>query len=248
MHTPDPVQLQLYLSSPQACSYLTGRESRTLFPGPQIPMNPALHNVLADLGFRRSGSMVYRHECDTCRACTPIRLPVDRFLPRRIQRRVWRKNRRLSIEIKPADFDTEQFELYGKYLRHRHPDSDMASVSETQYRDFLVCDWCDTRFFEFRLDTELVAVAVTDLLPTGLSAVYTFFDPRWSAMSPGVYAILWQIQEAKRRGLRWLYLGFWIPGSPKMAYKSLFRPLQAYRNETWKEFSIEDPLDVEDAG
>ena len=183
MNTPDPVQLQLYLSAPRTCSYLTGRESRTLFPGPQIPMNPALYNVLADLGFRRSGSMVYRHECDACRACTPIRLPVDRFLPRRIQRRVWRKNRRLSIEMKPAGFDTEQFELYGKYLRHRHPDSDMASVSETQYRDFLVCDWCDTRFFEFRLDTELVAVAVTDMLPTGLSAVYTFFDPRWSAMS-----------------------------------------------------------------
>jgi len=247
MNTPDPVQLQLYLSSPQTCSYLTGRESRTLFPGPQLPMNPALYNALADLGFRRSGGMVYRHECDVCRACTPIRLPVDRFLPRRIQRRVWRKNQRLSIEMKPAGFNIEQFELYGKYLQHRHPDSDMASVSETQYLDFLVCNWCDTRFFEFRLDTELVAVAVTDLLPTGLSAVYTFFDPRWSPISPGVYAILWQIQEAKRLGLRWLYLGFWIPGSPKMVYKSLFRPLQAYRDGIWKEFSIEDCLTGEDA-
>jgi len=248
MNTPDPVQLQLYLSSPQTCSYLTGRESRTLFPAPQGPMNPALYNALADLGFRRSGGMVYRHECDSCSACTPIRVPVDQFLPRRIQRRVWRKNRALSVEMKPAGFNIEQFELYGRYLQHRHPDSDMANVSEARYLDFLVCDWCDTHFYEFRLDTELVAVAVTDRLPTGLSAVYTFFDPRWSAMSPGTYAILWQIREARRLGLRWLYLGFWIADSPKMAYKAQFRPLQAYKDGAWKEYDIEDSLTEDDAG
>ena len=94
----------------------------------------------------------------------------------------------------------------------------------------------------------LVAVAVTDRLPTGLSAVYTFFDPRWSAMSPGTYAILWQIREARRLGLRWLYLGFWIADSPKMAYKARFRPLQAYKDGAWKEYDIEDSLTEDDAG
>ncbi|MCP3867172.1 MAG: arginyltransferase [Gammaproteobacteria bacterium] len=242
MSVTEPIRLQLYLSPEQICAYLPGKQSRMLFPDPELTINPVMYNALTDMGFRRSGASVYRHECDQCRACTPIRLPVTRFRPRRIQRRTWDKNRQLEVAVKPAGFDEEQFDLYCRYIGQRHSGSSMASISREQFMNFLACDWCDTRFFEFRHESELVAVAVTDLLPTGLSAVYTFFDPRRATMSLGSYAILWQIHMARQYGLPWLYLGFWIPGCQKMEYKARYRPLQAFHQGKWIEYGAAESL------
>ncbi len=120
----------------------------------------------------------------------------------------------------------------------------MANPTEDDYRKFLICPWCDTLLVEFRTDNKLFSVAAIDLLPRGISAVYTFFDPEMSDLSPGVLAILWQIDEAKRLGLPWLYLGYWIPGCQKMQYKQDYRPLQVYSEEVWKEFSTTDEITI----
>jgi arginine-tRNA-protein transferase len=142
------------------------------------------------------------------------------------------------VKVVPAQFCQEHFELYSIYMNSRHPDGDMANPTEDDYCRFLITHWCYTSFVEFYLDDKLFSVAVIDLLPRGISAVYTFFDPTLSSYSPGVVAILWQIEEAKRLGLRWLYLGYWVPGCKKMQYKQDYRPIQVYSDGIWKEFSV----------
>jgi arginine-tRNA-protein transferase len=170
-------------------------------------------------------------------------VPVQHFTPKRSQRRIWQKSRHHTRVItRPPVFDEEHFQLFSRYLQQRHPEGEMASSTEEDYRHFLLSSWSDTRLIEFRREETLVAVAVTDFLPKGLSAVYTFFDPEWSSESPGVYSILWQIQEAQNMGLLWLYLGFWIPGCQKMAYKEEYRPIQLFRQDQWREFSAKTPI------
>lgn len=231
-------QYPLYLSPPHPCAYLQDRSSQIIFLDPEAAIDPATYGELANHGFRRSGDNIYRPGCSGCDACISLRIPTDRFRPRRAQRRVWRNGGQLRVIEKQAGFDAEHFELYRRYIAARHPDGGMVTSSEARYMQFLVCDWADTRFFEIRRDRQLLAVAVTDLLPQGLSAVYTFFEPDLHRLSPGVYAVLWQIEEAKRRRLPWLYLGFWIAGCTKMEYKSQYRPLQAYLRGHWQEFGV----------
>ncbi len=120
----------------------------------------------------------------------------------------------------------------------------MANPSADAYCSFLISTWCNTRFVEFRIDGRLLSVAVIDLLPQGISAVYTFFDPDMDALSPGVLAILWQINEVKRLGLPWLYLGYWVPGCKKMEYKQEYRPVQVYSAGNWKEFSATETITI----
>ncbi len=120
----------------------------------------------------------------------------------------------------------------------------MANPTEDDYRRFLISSWCDTSFVEFRIDGKLLSVAVIDMLPHGISAVYTFFDPEMDTLSPGVFAILWQINETKRLGLPWLYLGYWVPGCQKMEYKQDYRPVQVYSEGVWKEFSTAETITI----
>ncbi len=144
----------------------------------------------------------------------------------------------------PAEIRQDHFDLYAKYINSRHPDGEMADPSVENYCSFLISPWCDTRFVEFRTNDRLLAVAVIDLLPQGISAVYTFFDPEMDTLSPGVLAILWQINEAKRLGLPWLYLGYWVPGCRKMEYKQEYRPVQVYNAGEWKEFSVAETITI----
>ena len=229
-------QFPLYLSPPHPCAYLQDRSAQIIFLDPAVRVDAAMYGELANHGFRRSGDNIYRPGCSGCDACISLRIPTSRFQPRRSQRRVWRNANALRVVEKEAGFDAEHFALYRRYIAARHPDGGMETTSEARYLQFLVCDWAETRFFEFRLAGRLVAVAVTDLLPQGFSAVYTFFEPDLLRLSPGVYAVLWQIEEAKRRNLPWVYLGFWIGGCAKMEYKSEYRPLQAYLKGRWLEF------------
>ena len=231
-----------YLSAPSPCSYLPGRQSRSLFIDPALPMSAGLYGLLLEQGFRRSGELVYRHRCDACRRCIPVRLPVTRFRPRRIQRRVWKRWRQVEVIDRGDCFDPLHFDLYRRYLESRHADGGMAGQGEADYRSFLRSDWSRTRFIEFRLGGGLAAVAVTDRVPGALSSVYTFFDPGLQGWSPGVFTLLWQIREAERLGLEWLYLGFWIPGCRKMEYKAGYRPLQALTGGCWHEVEPGMPM------
>lgn len=227
-------QIPLYLSAPHPCSYLPDRQSSTLFADPDATMDMSTYSQLLHYGFRRSGKLVYAPRCDGCQQCVSVRLPVARFAPRRIQRRVSRANSGIVMVEKAPTFDPAHYDLYSRYTRARHEDGEMANASEEEYMSFLTAAWSDTRFLEFRLGPRLVALAVTDRAEDGLSAVYTFFDPELSNRSLGTLAILRQIAHAQDLQLPYLYLGYWIRDSRKMAYKLDFRPIELWREGRWQ--------------
>ncbi len=243
----------LYLSMPHLCSYLPDRLACTMFVDPQHRISNHLFSALMRQGFRRSGDLIYRPHCQECQACVPVRIPIAQFRPNRSQRRTRRKNQDLYCRECGPVFSREHFSLYLRYQTKRHPDGSMNDPDPKKYMDFLVSRHTDTRFFEFRRQPakwagedaiddaadpgELVSVAVVDVLPDGLSAVYTFFDPDVTDRALGVHAILWLIEYAREHELEWLYLGYWIEESPKMAYKANYRPLEAYQSGRWVTFT-----------
>ncbi|MHB8346783.1 MAG: arginyltransferase [Acidiferrobacterales bacterium] len=238
----------LYLSMPHPCSYLADRTSTIVFVDPRQALDTIRYGDFVRQGFRRSGELIYKPNCLGCAACTPVRIPVQRFLPSRGQRRIWKKNADIRVTIRPAVFSPEHFSLYRHYQAGRHPGSSMDDPDPEKYIGFLRSPHTETVFCELRTtrpagnrsvsqprsEGTLLGVAVTDVLPDALSAVYTFYDPNELARGLGVHAILWQISEAQRRGLSWVYLGYWIGQSPKMAYKTNFRPLEALRDARWE--------------
>jgi arginine-tRNA-protein transferase len=163
----------------------------------------------------------------------PSRVAVADFKSNRSQKRCLKNNQNTQAVIKPASFEQAHYELYLRYQSIRHSDGDMAKSSAAEYLDFLGSSWCDTHFVEFFIENQLAAVAVVDQLDNALSAVYTFFDPVFSSHSLGVYAVLWQIEHAKREQKEFLYLGFWIEECKKMAYKSAYQPLQLLFERQW---------------
>lgn len=231
-----PPELFFYASAPHPCSYLD-EEAITLFADPNAKMSQPLYSALSDLGFRRSGEYVYAPRCPACNACLPVRIPVAQFRANRSQRRNSRCNSDLSVAIKPAEFDQRHFELYRRYMDARHPDGSMAKPEPEQYLRFFGSSWADTRFIEFSEGEHLLAVTVMDLLDNGLSAVYTFFDPTARERGLGVHAVLWLIEEAKRRQLPYIYLGYLIKESPKMNYKTRYRPLEFFHDGLWRPLS-----------
>ncbi|MCE2944671.1 MAG: arginyltransferase [Lysobacteraceae bacterium] len=228
--------IRVYLTQAHACGYWPDRLARDLVLDPQDPALGAVYESALALGFRRSGRHVYRPHCPTCSACLPIRLPVARFRADRSQRRTLAANKDLAMTVGPARRSDEHFALYARYLSSRHPDSPMADPAPAEFEQFLVGDWSPTRFFEFRMDGRLVAVAVTDVTPNALSAVYTFFDPDFQRRGLGTHAILSQIAWAQETARPHLYLGFWLKGHPKMDYKRRFRPLERLWNGHWIAF------------
>lgn len=233
-----PRTLPLYITDWHDCSYLPDLHARTLFVAPSVPMDEATYQALLGQGFRRSGAHVYRPACGSCGRCVPIRIPVNSFAPNRSQRRNLANNRdQVTIRDLPATFRREHYQLYRTYVCSRHPDGSMAEAAEQSYHEFLVAPWGgETRFLELRIGDRLAAVAVTDRLPRSLSAVYTFFDPRMKGRALGNYAILCQVEEARRLGLQHLYLGYWIAECSKMSYKDRFRPVEALLGERWRRY------------
>lgn len=227
-------RLALYLSPEHPCGYLEGQAARSVFLDPQVNPTQSLYSAFAEQGFRRSGSFLYRPQCDHCRACIPVRIPAAGFRPDRSQRRIWRTNRDLQIIQRPTEFDAEHFALYRRYLAQRHPGGGMDEHTPADYSAFLSSRWSRTLSVEFRLQERLLAVAIVDELDDALSAVYTFFEPDERHRSLGTFAILWQIEEARRRGLKSVYLGYWIAESPKMAYKNRFRPFERLGPHGWE--------------
>lgn len=223
----------LLITSPHPCSYLEGQQAQSAFVAPSFGLNTATYSQLIAHGFRRSGDDVYCPRCAQCSQCISVRLPVAQFKPNRRQRRCLQKNLQTTVIIKPAAFDQRHYDLYLRYQNQRHAEGNMVNTSPDEYIKFLGSSWCNSQFIEFSIANELAAVAVVDRLDNALSAVYTFFDPKFSSYSLGVYAVLWQIHAAQKQGLEWLYLGFWIADCQKMNYKNQYQPLQGFIDQQW---------------
>jgi arginyl-tRNA--protein-N-Asp/Glu arginylyltransferase len=228
--------IRVYQTIEHACGYWPERVARDLVLDPVDPMLPALYGPALAMGFRRSGSHVYRPHCAACQACTPVRIPVQQFVPSRSQRRCLARNADLQINLRPAERNDETFGLYRAYVGTRHAGGGMDDPSPADFDGFLACPWSPTAFMEIRLDEQLLAVAVTDVLPESLSAVYTFYSPEYAERSLGTFAILSQIEHARRQHLEYLYLGFWLDGHAKMHYKKMFRPLEFLAGREWITF------------
>ena len=224
---------------PHPCSYLPGRTATSLFLDPRHPLDSRQYASFMRLGFRRSGDLIYRPHCRGCNACIPVRIPVENFHPDRGQRRVWKRNQDLSVTARSPLYSQEHFNLYQRYQTRRHPGGGMDDPDPQKYINFLGSQHIRTVFYEIRQHAKLLGVAVTDILPDGLSAVYTFFDPDEKYRSLGVYAILWQVEQARERRLPWVYLGYWINECQKMAYKANYRPLELFINGHWTQ--MDDP-------
>lgn len=235
-------EFPLYLTPPHPCSYLEDRQATTLFIDPRFPLQMADYAQLAELGFRRSGSYVYRPECGDCHWCIPVRVPVARFRPNRSQRRCLRANADLAITETAAVFSEEHFRLYRRYMSARHAGGGMDKDDPEAYLSLISAPWCDSRLLEFRLQGRLLAVAAVDRFPRGLSAVYTFFEPEQARRGLGVFAVLTGIRRVREAGQEYLYPGFWNPRSPKMAYKSGFRPLEYFGAQGWRPLEDEESI------
>lgn len=225
--------LQFYATATYPCSYLEGRQARSQVAAPNHLVDTPVYSRLVEQGFRRSGAFTYRPHCDACQACKPIRIDVERYCATRAQKRAWRTHSDLQATLVPLAFDAAHYRLYQRYIHSRHANAGMDEDSEAQYTQFLLSSRVDSALVEFRTpDGTLQMVSIIDILDTGLSAVYTFFDPDAQG-SLGTYGIIWQIRHCQALGLPWLYLGYWIPESRKMAYKSHFGPHQIYVNGIW---------------
>lgn len=227
-------RVRLFQTLPHACGYFAERTAQNLVIDPTAPQLDQLYGPALERGFRRAGGHLYLPHCRQCRACTPCRVDVAQFAPDRSQQRCLKRNADLTVREAMPGYNRERHLLYQRYLHHRHPGGGMDEADASDFRRFLTAPWSPTLFLELRLDARLLGVAVTDVCPNGLSAVYTFFDPDEAARSLGTFAILKQVELARRRGLPWVYLGFWIDGHPKMDYKRRFRPLQIRTAEGWQ--------------
>ncbi|MCB1673932.1 MAG: arginyltransferase [Pseudomonadales bacterium] len=231
--------LKFFSTPPHNCSYLDNQQAITLFADPEATMTNMLYNQLSSYGFRRSGNYIYKPQCENCEACLSVRIPVNAFTMNRQQQRVWKKNQDIKVKRVAATYYQQHYDLYMRYIRQRHADGDMYPPSVAQYLSFLFSDWSDTQLYEFWLDEKLVAVAVCDVLKNGLSAVYTFYDAQFEQRSLGTFDILWEIFCTQKIGLDYLYLGYWVKNSPKMAYKRNFRPLEILLEQQWRPLADE---------
>lgn len=226
-------RVRLFQTLPHTCGYYAERTAQNLVVDPGAPHLDRLYGPALSKGFRRAGGHLYLPQCNACQACVPCRIDVDRFTPDRAQKRCLKRNADLTVTEAMPGFTHERHALYQRYLQARHSGGGMDAADADDFQRFLSAPWSPTLFVEFRKDDRLLGVAVTDVLLAGVSAVYTFFDPDDAARSIGTFGILQQIALAKRRGIPYLYLGFWIANHPKMDYKRRFHALEVRRHGRW---------------
>jgi arginine-tRNA-protein transferase len=225
---------RFYRSMPSPCPYIPGQIERKLFTRLEGAGTAELNATLTRAGFRRSHDIVYRPVCPACHACVPVRIPADAFQANRTQKRILKRNADLAIVERPAMASEEQYALFSDYQRGRHADGDMARMSFLDFRAMIQDGSADSRVLELRdAKNKLLGAMLVDKLSDGFSAVYSFFDPASHRRSLGTFIILAAIELLKRQQHPFLYLGYWIARSRKMAYKSRFRPLQALGPRGW---------------
>jgi leucyl-tRNA---protein transferase len=230
-----------YTTAPLPCPYVTGRTERKVVTEIAGPMTEALHDRLSRAGFRRSHNIAYAPVCPSCQSCIPIRIPVASFQPGNTLRRIARINAQVESFVVAPRATAEQFQLFQRYQQARHGGGDMATMSFYDYRAMVEDTPVETFMAEFRdPDTRLISACLTDRLGDGLSAVYSFYAPTLERRSLGTHAILWLIDRARTMGLPYVYLGYWVPESRKMAYKARFRPSEVLISGTWRTLSDAD--------
>ena len=228
-----PIAPQFYVTAPQPCPYLEGRMERKLFTALQGDMATRLNDSLSKQGFRRSQNVLYRPSCAECSACMYARINVSKFTPSRSQRRVEKRAAHLDRRATSPWATEEQYALFREYLDGRHATGGMADMDMFEFAAMVEETPIRSRLIEYSDADALHAVCLTDILDDGLSMVYSFFDPELEKLSLGTYVILDHIKIAKELGLPYVYLGYWVPGSPKMGYKAKFEGLEVYRDGVW---------------
>jgi arginine-tRNA-protein transferase len=229
---------QFYLTAPSPCPYLAGKEERKVFTHLVGERAGELNNILTQGGFRRSQSIAYRPACEGCRSCVSVRVIADEFRPTRSMRRIANRNADVVSEMKIAVPTSEQYAIFRGYLDSRHRDGGMADMTVLDYAMMVEDSHIETRIIEYRRRDggradDLLAVALTDVLGDGLSMVYSFFEPDEAARSLGTLMVLDHIERARRMGLAYVYLGYWVRGSRKMDYKGRFLPQERLTPDGW---------------
>ncbi len=236
---------QFYVTAPQPCPYLPDMLERKLFTTLYEEDGVALNDSLSTQGFRRSQNVIYRPSCPDCTACESARVKLREFTPSRSQKRVMKRNANLTRSLKTPWARESHFQLFNRYLNSRHSGGGMAGMDEAEFSAMIEETPVNTRLVEYSSyrdgKSEVVAVCLSDVLEDGLSMVYSFFEPDLTKDSIGTYMILDHIRMAQEAGLPYIYLGYWVQGSPKMDYKANFQPLETYRDGSWKPLDRENP-------
>lgn len=241
-----PVAPQFYVTAPQPCPYLDGRSERKLFTALQGENAERLNDTLSKQGFRRSQNVLYRPSCSDCSACMSARIRVADFKPNKAQRRALKRNSHLQREATSPWATEEQYSLFRRYLDSRHSDGGMSDMDIFEFAAMIEETPIRTRVIEYTSPPDiagerrpLVGVCLTDVLDDGLSLVYSFYVPDLEQSSLGTFIILDHVEIARRAGLPYVYLGYWVPGSRKMDYKARFGALEIYKGGRW--IDIGDP-------
>ena len=221
----------------QPCPYIEGLQESKVVTDLTGPHAQHLHDELALAGFRRSHNLVYRPACSGCRRCVPARIPVKSFSPSRTQRRTWRMNGDLTVDVVPAEATLERYALFDRYQQARHRGGGMSTMSYADFRAMIEETPVDTRLVEARDDDgALIAVSLTDWLRDGLSGIYKFYEPEQTTRSLGTFMILWHVAHARTEHLDHVYLGYWIAECGKMDYKKNYQPLEILGSDGWRDF------------
>ncbi len=235
-----PLQkLQFYVTTPYPCGYIAKNRAQSLIASPHHLVDAEVYSELIQQGFRRSGKFAYRPHCEQCNKCVPVRIVLDQFIPTRSQKRAYKQHSDLTATLLPLDFNQTHVELYSAYQALRHTtEEDMnqntGSSEEEQYKQFLCQSNVDSMMVEFKnAQNQVKIVSVIDVVKDGHSAVYTFYDAAELQASYGTYAIMWLIEWTKKLNLPYVYLGYWIAESQKMAYKEKFNHQEKLINGEW---------------
>ncbi len=227
-----PENTQLFLTAAMPCPYLPGRQERKLFTHLTGRRATTLHYLLSENGFRRSQNLIYRPACEGCSACQSVRIRAHDFSPGARFRRVLKANEDVTAQVMKPHATAEQFGLFKRYLESRHSGGGMNQMSFVDYEYMVEDTPVQTLIVEYRRNApgeQLIALALTDVMPDGLSMVYSFYEPELMRRSLGTMVILDHIEQVRSTGLDYVYLGYWVKDSPKMAYKAGFGPLEVQR-------------------